>query len=423
MTSGIELPAGFRKLSIVERRKLLGERFMLEQDVLDATAGSSELLNLADIMVESAIGVMPVPLGLAHGFLIDGVLRSVPLAVEEPSVVAAASYAAAIVRRSGGFSTSTTEPVMTCQIVLSDCGVDAEEQITAWESDIVQQIDPLLSGMQRRGGGYRGMDVTRLEQTDLVRVRMHIDVRDAMGANVLNSVAERTAEFLCSRLDCARLMAILTNAASQRCARAQFSLPLQRLGRAGHSGRQIAERIVLATQFADEDPERAVTHNKGVMNGITSLALATANDTRGIEAAVHAWAARTGRYRSLTHYRLSDGVLSGSIEAPLPFGVIGGAVGFHPASRFALKLLGNPDAATLARIAAAVGLAQNFAALYALVAEGIQSGHMRLHSTRLAWSAGARGDEVAQVAERIAQLGRYNAEGAAAALKSVRSGQ
>ncbi|TVQ37978.1 MAG: hydroxymethylglutaryl-CoA reductase, degradative [Spirochaetaceae bacterium] len=423
VASGIELPASFRKLSAVERRRLLVERFGLEPQELDATAGSSELLELAQIMVESAVGVMPVPLGLAHGFLIDDVVRSVPLAVEEPSVVAAAGYAAAIIRRGGGFFTSATDPIMTCQIALTNCRSDAEQQITAREQQICRRIDPLLAGMQRRGGGFRGMDVTRLARTGLVVVRIHIDVRDAMGANILNSVAENCAEFICNELGCNRLMAILTNAAERRIARAEFALPAARLGRGGLSGSEIAERIVLATRFADEDGQRAVTHNKGIMNGITSLALATANDTRGIEAAVHAWAARDGSYRSLTHYELNAGVLTGSIEAPLPFGVVGGAVGFHPASRFALKLLGNPDAVTLSRIAAAVGLAQNFAALHALVGEGIQSGHMRLHSTRLAWSAGARGAEVAGVAERIARTRCFNAEGAAEALRSIRSGQ
>lgn len=422
MSAGSEVPPNFRRLGIVERRKLLEQSFALSAEELEATFGGAEMLDLADVMVENAIGVMPVPIGLAHGFLIDGVMRSVPLAVEEPSVVAAAGYAAAVVRRSGGFETWASDPVMTCQVVLAACSAEAEARIRRNEPEIRALVEPLLSGMQRRGGGYRGMDVTRLPQTDVVRLHIHVDVRDAMGANILNTVGETAAEYLRNRLACAKLMAILTNAANNRTAGARFGIPVERLSRGGWPGEQIAERIVLATRFADEDRDRAVTHNKGVMNGISSLALATANDTRGIEAAVHAHAARDGAYRSLTQFEIQEGALIGSLEAPLPFGIVGGAVGFHPASRFALKLLGNPDATTLSRIAAAVGLAQNFAALYALVAEGIQSGHMRLHSTRLAWAAGARGAEVARVAEQIGRTQRYNAGGADEALKTIRNG-
>ncbi len=422
MPETTDLPANFRKLSAVERRQVLRQIFRLTEEEIEATEGGAHMLDLAEIMVESAVGVMSVPMGLAHGFVVDGVLRSVPLAVEEPSVIAAAGYAAAIIRRSGGFASWADEPVMTAQVILSDCRSRAEETIRAHEADLRTQIEPLLAGMSSRGGGYRGMEVTRLPQTGLVRLHLHVDVRDAMGANILNSVAERAADYLCNTLRCAKLMAILTNAAAGRIAGARFSLPVERLARGQFNGAEIAERIVLATELANEDRDRAVTHNKGVMNGVSSLALATGNDTRGIEAAVHAYAARSGEYRSLTHYRVEDGQLHGSFEAPLPFGVVGGAVGFHPGSRFALKLLGEPDAPTLSRIAAAVGLAQNFAALYALVTEGIQQGHMRLHSNRLAWMAGARGEEIPAVAEQIGRSKRFNADAAREALRSIRNG-
>lgn len=422
MSQANGLPANFRKLSASERRHALQQTFGLTEEELQATEGGPHMLDLAEIMVESAVGVMSVPMGLAHGFLIDGVSRSVPLAVEEPSVVAAAGYAAAIIRRSGGFTTWADEPVMTAQVILSDCGSGAEELIQRHEAQLRSHIEPILVGMSRRGGGYRGMEVTRLPRTELVRLHLRVDVRDAMGANILNSVAERAADYLCNTLRCAKLMAILTNAASDRIAGARFALPVGRLARGRFNGAEIAERIVLATILANEDQNRAVTHNKGIMNGVSSLALATGNDTRGIEAAVHAYAARSGEYQSLTHYSVKDGELRGDFSAPLPFGVVGGAVGFHPGSRFSLKLLGEPDAPTLSRIAAAVGLAQNFAALYALVTEGIQQGHMRLHSNRLAWVAGARGPEIPAVAEQLGRSKRFNAETAREALRSIRNG-
>ncbi len=244
-----------------------------------------------------------------------------------------------------------------------------------------------------------------------------------MGANVLNTAAEGIRGTL-ERLTGGRaVMAILSNAARERRAGARFRLPVGRLdplAPAGMDGAEVARRVVLAARIASEDPDRAVTHNKGILNGISSVALATFNDTRAVEAAAHAWAGRDGRYRPLSEYRLSAGVLEGSLELPLALGTVGGAVRFHPASRLALRILGHPDSRRLCRIAAAVGLAQNLAALLALVTEGIQRGHMKYHAARLAWAAGARGPEVRRVVRLMDRASVFTAEEARRALRAVR---
>jgi hydroxymethylglutaryl-CoA reductase len=265
--------------------------------------------------------------------------------------------------------------------------------------------------------------VLRLQDTGILRVDVLMDVRDAMGANVLNTVAESLRAPLEQWSGGQCLMCILSNAARQRRALAGFSLPVERLravAGSAYTPEQVARRIVRAGELARDDDERAVTHNKGIMNGISSLALATMNDTRAVEAAAHAWACRDGRYRSLSDYRLRDGRLEGRLELPLAFGTVGGAVSFHPASRLALRLLGNPDSAGLARIGAALGLAQNLAALLALVTGGIQRGHMRYHAARLAYKAGARGEEIRAVADRLGERMLFSTEEAERALRRLR---
>ncbi len=409
------LPGNLRKLTLPQRRSTIADAFAFSPEESAGIDADSSMLDLADIMVESAIGVMPVPLGVATGFLIDGAEYLVPLAVEEPSVIAASSYAAGIVRRAGGFRTWATEPVMSAQVVLE--GRYDAESVMKHEPEVRATLEPILAAMERRGGGYRGMDVEA--SAGCTCVMLHVDVRNAMGANLLNTAAEAASRVLSGRLGTQRLMAILTNAGEQRRAGAECSIPVQRLARAGFSGEEAARRIALGAQFARENYRRAVTHNKEIMNGVTSLALATGNDTRGIEAAVHAWASRDGVYRGLTEFSVVDGNLIGRWEAPLPFGVVGGAVAVHPAARAALKILGNPDAVTLSRIAAAVGLAQNLAAVYALVTEGIQSGHMRLHCERLAFLAGARGTQIREVAALLAAGTRHNLDEARVVLSQV----
>ena len=248
--------------------------------------------------------------------------------------------------------------------------------------------------MEKRGGGWRNMDARWIAPSRTLAVNLRIDVRDAMGANLLNSAAETVSPLLEEITGGRVLMAILSNRSWDRTASARLSIPVEELGRNGFDGAETARRIVRAARVAREDPDRAVTHNKGIMNGISAMALATGNDTRAIEAAAHAYAGRYGPYHGLSEYWIENRMIHGSLEMPLPFAVTGGAVGFHPVTRWSLQQLGNPDAPGLSRIAAALGLAQNLAALRALVSEGIQKGHMALHARRLAYDAGARGDDI-----------------------------
>ena len=420
---GPTLPAAARTLPIAERRALVQRTFGLSPEDWFATGESPDLLELSDIMVESAVGCAPIPLGIAEGFLIDGEEVSVPMAVEEPSVIAAASFAARLVRRDGGFTTWASDPVMRAQIYLERVNAEGEARLGGCGEMVRAALAPGLASMDRRGGGYRGMSVARLPETGAVRVEISVDVRDAMGANLLNTAAESLRPLLEKESGGTTLMAILTNEARERTAGASFSVPVSRLGPglpAGMSGEEAARRIVAASAIAQEDPGRAVTHNKGIMNGITSLALATMNDTRAIEAAAHAWAARSGRYCGLSRFTVANGALSGELSLPLAFATVGGAVGFHPASRASLRILGDPDARRLARIAAALGLAQNLAALRALVTRGIQHGHMRYHSARLAWNAGARGAEARRVADALAGAPVMDTAAARAALRRLR---
>lgn len=420
------LPASFRKLEAREKRRLLEEMLDLTPEELDATNPGGGIIDLADVMVESAVGVMPVPLGIASGILIDGIRTNIPMAVEEPSVVAAATFAGGLVSRGGsGFMTSGTGQVMTAQIAIDGPAPGAAAAVRAAERELKEELREILQPMTRRGGGYRGMEVTELTVTGLLVVYLHVDTCDAMGANIINTAAEALRAPLERLTGGTTLMAILTNAAPRRRVRATFSLPLARLARGPYDGPTMGARIVRANEFALADRLRAVTHNKGIMNGISALALATGNDTRALEASVHAHAARDGQYRALTEYRITGGNLEGALEIPLALGTVGGAVGFHPAGTFALKVLFpddhvEPSADRLARIAVALGLGQNLAALMALVSEGIQRGHMHQHARRLAWKAGARHQEIQRLADRVWEAGTFNMEAAQALLVTLR---
>lgn len=402
----MNIPERFGRLPLEERRRLVGGQ--AEAEGWEAVSGAPALAELADLMVEGAVGSLPLPLGLASGFRIDGEELAVPMAVEEPSVIAAASFAARMVRRGGGFTTWATEPVMRAQVFLEKAPAGAEARVAEREPAIRSRLSVLQASLEARGGGFRGLAIDRLPATGLLRVELAIDVRDALGANLLNTAAEHLRPLLEEATGGRVLMAILSNAAEDRRAGARFALPLEHLTPAGGAAcldrADVARRVVLAGELAREDPSRAVTHNKGIMNGISSLALATMNDARAVEAAAHAWAARDGRYRGLSSYAFDGVRLEGSLELPLPLAAVGGAVGFHPASRFALEVLGRPDGRKLARIAAALGLAQNLAAVLALVTGGIQRGHMKFHAARVAYLAGARGPEVRQVAARLGQV-------------------
>ncbi len=426
MMSGMRLPKNFRKLSLDERRRVLRRTLAPEEEQWQAISCGGGLLELSDLMVESAVGCLPVPLGLAAGFLVDGEELAIPMAVEEPSVIAAASYAAFLLRPGGGLSTMATEPLMTAQVFLEGVPPGGEGAIRKALPQIEERLGSLQRSLAARGGGFRGLEVRRLPECGVTVVGLRMDVRDAMGANLLNTAAEAVRELLERASGGSTLMAILSNAARERRAAARFTLPLEALRPADAAGlgpAEIARRIVLAAEVAGEDPDRAVTHNKGVMNGISALALATGNDTRAVEAAAHAWACRKGTCRPLSAYALRSGALEGSLELPLPFATVGGAAGFHPASRLALNVLGNPNGRRLARIAAALGLAQNFAALLALVTTGIQKGHMRYHAARTAYMAGARGAEIRRLADLLAARGCFGIEEARSLLARLREGQ
>jgi hydroxymethylglutaryl-CoA reductase len=419
------LSSSFHRHDLASRRDDLRRAFSITGDEWTGLSASPELLDIADVMVESAAGCVPMPLGVADGFLVDGRAVAVPLAVEEPSVVAAASYAARLLRREGGFTTWATEPVMTAQVFLEGVPEGGERRL----ADALPRLRALLAGelatLERRGGGFRGLTVERLPRTGTVRADLAVDVRDALGANRLNTAAEAARPLLEEVSGGRVLMAVLTNAARERRAGASYQLPVTRLVArlpAGMDSTEACRRIAAASAIAQEDPSRAVTHNKGIMNGISALALATMNDTRAVEAAAHAWACRDGTCRGLATHVVEDGILRGTIELPLALATVGGSVDFHPAARASLRILGSPDAPQLARIAAAVGLAQNFAALLALVTHGIQKGHMRYHAARLAWREGARGAEPRRVADALADAAHADADVVREALAKLRAG-
>ena len=418
--------SGFHRHDLDERRALLARAAAFEPEEWDALSSTPLDRELADVMVESAVGCAPLPLGIAEGFLVDGEDLAIPMAVEEPSVIAAAGFGARLVRAAGGFRTWASEPVMRAQVFLEGVGDEGERRLGGCEPRIRDLLRPLLQSLEQRGGGFRGVSVARLSGCGVVRVDLSVDVRDAMGANRLNTAAEAVRPLLEEVSGGRTLMAILTNDARERLAGAECRLAFRRLAPGlpdGVDGREAARRITAAAAVAREDPSRAVTHNKGIMNGIASLALATMNDTRAVEAAAHAWAARNGRYTALSDWVVDGETLVGRLELPLPLATAGGSVDFHPAARASLRILGSPGSTRLSRIGAALGLAQNFAALYALVTRGIQEGHLRKHAARLAWRAGARGAEARAAAERLSREGTTDVEAARSTLARMREGR
>jgi hydroxymethylglutaryl-CoA reductase len=349
-------------------------------------------------MIENVVGVLPIPLGIAVNFLINGKDYLIPMAIEEPSVVAAASHAAKLARPTGGFQSSSTEPLMIgqVQLVRSSSPKDAEKQILASKKEILDhanQQDPVLVS---KGGGAKDLRVRVLPSLTgtMVIAELVVDVRDAMGANVVNTMAESVAPMLEKLSDGRANLRIISNLADKRIARANVRISKEALG-----GENVVDGIVDAYAFAAADPYRCATHNKGVMNGVTAVCLATGNDTRAIEAGAHAFAARTGHYSPLTQWgKDKNGDLVGSIEIPAAVGIIGGITAVHPTAKVCLKILGAKTARELGEVMAAVGLAQNLAALRALASEGIQHGHMSLHARNIAAMAGAEGETIDQVA-------------------------
>lgn len=362
----------------------------------------------ANGMIENVIGTFELPLGVATHFRVNGREYLVPMAVEEPSVVAAASYMAKLARPHGGFTAETTAPIMRGQIqVLGLTDLNrAEASLEAARDTILEAAnacDPVLVGL---GGGCRDVEIHLFPETpagQMLVLHILVDTRDAMGANAVNTMAEALAPQI-ERITGGRVrLRILSNLADQRLARARVSLPVAALDTDTLSGVDVAQGIFEASAFAEVDPYRAATHNKGIMNGIDPVIVATGNDWRAIEAGAHAYAARRGHYTALTKWRVADGTLTGEIELPMALGLVGGATKTHPAAQAALKLLGVETARELAGVTAAVGLAQNMAALRALATEGIQKGHMALHARNIAILAGATGADIDRVAAYLAQ--------------------
>lgn len=393
--------ASFYKLPLEERLKLVKEFAGLTPEETQTLAGGTMPSATAQRMIENVISMFPIPLGIATNFLVNGKDYLVPMAIEEPSVVAAASNSAKMARAKGGFTASSTEPVMISQIQLVNCPSpqSAEKEILTARKEILDnanQQDPTLVSM---GGGAKELRVRILPSIvgTLVITELLVDCRDAMGANVVNTMAEAVAPMLEKLSKGHARLRIISNLADRRLARASTTVSKEALG-----GEDIVDGIVEAYAFAAADPYRCATHNKGVMNGITAVCLATGNDTRAIEAGAHAYAARSGHYSPLTIWKKNNGGdLVGSIEVPAAVGIIGGVTAVHPMAKLSLKILGVKTARELGEVMAAVGLAQNMAALRALAAEGIQKGHMSLHARNIASMAGAQGDLIELVANRM----------------------
>ena len=410
------LPRSFRKLSIEERRQLL-------QNAFDYPP-TADPIALADAMVESAIGYRHIPMGVVTSLRIDNVPRTIPLATEEPSVIAALQYGGAILATHGGLSTTVAPPLMGAQIFLEGCHHHALSALQRAHADSLILFNKAFHSLQLRGGGlrdlqYRWITGDKQSSARILVVEFWVDVRDALGANRLNSAAELLAPHLAAIAGGRRLFAILSNAAERRLATAAFTLPVGALRSRTRSPAEIARAIVLASDIAQHDPRRAITHNKGIMNGVSAVALATGNDTRALEAAVHGYASRDGRYRGLSHYQVRGAMLTATLTMPLPLALVGGAVALQSESRAALRMLQVQSSSELSAVAAAVGLTQNFAALLALVGEGIQSGHMRRQALRLAWRAGARQAQLSQVAEELHRRRRYTVAEAQKIYKDV----
>ena len=361
-------------------------------------------------MIENVVGRHALPLGLGLNFIINGREMLIPMSVEEPSVVAAVSNAARIARTGGGFLAGSTDPVMIGQIQVLDVPDlhAARRALEAARDELLSRADQFHPTLVARGGGARDLRVRVLSHTPagpMLVVHLLLDVRDAMGANLVNTAVEGLAPDI-ERLTGGRVnLRILSNYTTERRAWALVRIPIAAFAEKGANGEEVARGIVDANAFAWADPYRAATHNKGIMNGIDAVAIATGNDWRAIEAGAHAWAARDGQYRALTEWYLMNDVLVGKLEMPLAVGIVGGATKVHPTARVALKVLGVHTAQELAEVMVAVGLAQNLAALRALASEGIQRGHMRMHARQVAIAAGAVGDEIDMVASRLAQEG------------------
>lgn len=411
--------SGFHKLPLSERLGTVSRMLRLTSDEAGALEGAGGLtLEMSNQMIENAVGVFGMPLGMGLNLQVNGRDYLVPMAVEEPSVIAAVSFAAKIAREGGGFTAEADDPIMIGQVQVTGFGdpAAASKALAAHKEQILALANSFHPAMLARGGGARDIEVRVLPAPEgpkgepILVLHLLIDTQEAMGANLINTMCEGVAPLVEQVTGGKVFLRILSNLADRRLARASCRIPVGLLADFDMTGEQIAEGIVQASRFAQADPYRACTHNKGVMNGIDAVAIATGQDWRAIEAGAHAFACRDGQYRPLSTWTLEEGHLVGRIELPLALGTVGGPIKIHPQVQAAMKVLRAQSARELSMVMAAVGLSQNFAAVRALGSVGIQKGHMALHARCVAVTAGARGHWVEKVANALVKAGHVKVE-------------
>ena len=418
---------GFSKKTYHERLELLKAQALLRPEKQRSLEQDEQVsLAVADQLSENVVGTFSLPYSLVPEVLVNGQDYTVPYVTEEPSVVAAASYASKIIKRAGGFTAQVHERQMIGQVALYQVADPelAQVKIVSKKAELLELANQAYPSIVKRGGGTRDLHVEQIKgETDFLVVYLHVDTQEAMGANMLNTMLEALKPVLEELSQGQSLMGILSNYATDSLVTASCRIAFRYLSRQKDHGREIAEKIVLASQFAQADPYRAATHNKGIFNGIDAILIATGNDWRAIEAGAHAFASRDGRYQGLSRWSLDMDTeeLVGEMTLPMPVATKGGSIGLNPRVALSHELLGNPSAKELAQIIVSIGLAQNFAALKALVSTGIQQGHMKLHAKSLALLAGASESEVSPLVERLIEDKIFNLETAQRYLENLRS--
>ena len=422
--------SGFYNMTLDERRKKIADA-LASSTPPDLAAWTSGGLSAeaADHMIENVVGLHSLPLGIALNFMVNGRDVLVPMTLEEPSVVAGASFMAKLARAGGGFHATTSEPLMIGQMQVINVTNLYEAKLKLYENkgDLLAEADSIDPILKKFGGGARDLEVRIIDGSPIggfLIVHLIYDVRDAMGANAVNTACERLAPRIEAITGGKVHLRILSNLADRRIARARCTIPLKDLAFDNFSGEEVRDGIIAAYAFAAVDPYRAATHNKGIMNGVDSVVIATGNDWRAIEAGAHAYAVKNGQYTSLSTWgKDAEGNLVGTLEMPMAVGIVGGATKVHPAAQAAVKLMGVKTASELAEIIVSVGLAQNMAALRALATEGIQRGHMSLHARQVAIAAGASGDLIDKVASQMVAEKVVRIDRAEEILKSLESGK
>ena len=418
---------GFSKKSYQERLELLKAQALLSPERQESLEQNEQMsVTVADQLSENVVGTFSLPYSLVPEVLVNGQEYTVPYVTEEPSVVAAASYASKIIKRAGGVTAQVRQRQMIGQVALYQVAnpKQAQEEIASKKAELLELANQAYPSIVKRGGGARDLHIEQIKgETDFLVVYLHVDTQEAMGANMLNTMLEALKPVLEELSQGQSLMGILSNYATDSLVTASCRIAFRYLSRQKDQGREIAEKIALASQFAQSDPYRAATHNKGIFNGIDAVLIATGNDWRAIGAGAHAFASREGHYQGLSQWTLDleREELVGEVTLPMPVATKGGSIGLNPRVALSHELLGNPSAKELAQLIVSIGLAQNFAALKALVSTGIQQGHMKLQAKSLALLAGASESEVAPLVERLIADKTFNLETAQRYLENLRS--